>query len=174
MIWDVATRRQAVGDLQHEGRVSAAKFSAGAGEVATASWDKSARLWDRGTGLPLADSIRHPDQVLALDFDPDGKWLVTGCRDGAARVWELPQASGPVPAWLCELAENIGGYRLTETDSLERIAEPDRLFALRDRLTDESMETDDEDEYFRWARWFFGDRDRRSVSPSAGVTMEAY
>ena len=33
---------------------------------------------------------------------------------------------------------------------------------------------DAEDEYIRWGRWFFADRDTRSVSPSARVGMETY
>jgi WD40 repeat protein len=58
--------------------------------VATASWDKTARLWKAADGTPIGRRLIHPDEVRAVAFSPDGRTLATGTRGGITRLWQVP------------------------------------------------------------------------------------
>ena len=58
--------------------------------------------------IEVADPLRTGEGVWGARFTSSGEWVVT--QSGIA--WELPRASRPVPSWLAELAEGIGGQRL--------------------------------------------------------------
>jgi dipeptidyl aminopeptidase/acylaminoacyl peptidase len=111
-LWSVATGKQLVELRGHEGLVVMARFSPDGRRIITASLDGSARLWDAATGLKLADSFLHDDAVVAAHFSPDGRRVITASLDSTAKVWELPIVPSPIPTWLPELAEGIGGIRL--------------------------------------------------------------
>ena len=65
-------------------------------------------------------------------------------------------------------AEAIAGQRL---DSQHRqTVSFKRLLALKQELTGNSGG----DEYSRWAKWFFANRDLRAISPSSAVTIAEY
>lgn len=168
-IWQVATGKQLTPNLSHDWQVYCADFSEDSQYIATGSWDNTAKLWDRETGLPLSDPLHHLGWVTALDFHAKDPWLATASMDGMVRLWEFPKAAGTAPEWLPELAENVGGYWLTSSKSMERIAEPNKLPAIRSRLLEESAESGDA--YVRWGRWFFADRSRRTTSPSSTISM---
>jgi WD40 repeat protein len=63
-------------------------FSPGGHNIATGSWDKTARVWETASGKPLGQALVHRDRVAAVAFSPDGKYVVTGSWDQTARVWE--------------------------------------------------------------------------------------
>jgi len=63
-------------------------FSPDGKMLATASYDKTAKIWDRATGKTLFTLTAHTDDVVCLAFSPDSKLLATGGYDGAARIWE--------------------------------------------------------------------------------------
>ena len=52
-------------------------FSPDGTKIATASWDKTARLWDAATGKPLGAPMKHDGIVLAVAFSPDGTKIAT-------------------------------------------------------------------------------------------------
>jgi WD40 repeat protein len=60
--------------------------------VATASWDKTARLWDAATGAQVAVLEGHTDQVWCLAFSPDGARLATASWDTTTRLWDTANA----------------------------------------------------------------------------------
>lgn len=62
-------------------------FSADGSRIATASWDRSAKVWDRD-GRLLVTLSGHAFTVNSASFSPDGKLIVTAGGDETARVWD--------------------------------------------------------------------------------------
>jgi WD40 repeat protein len=71
----------------HIGPVISVAFSPDDTRLATASYDKTARLWDARTGAPLRELKGHTDQVMSVAFSPDGTQLATTNVD-TARLWD--------------------------------------------------------------------------------------
>ena len=60
--------------------------------VATAGWDRLARVYDTDNGAEVATMSEHRGNVNAVAFSPDGQVLYTGSYDGMVRSWDV--ASG--------------------------------------------------------------------------------
>ena len=56
--------------------------------LATASFDKTARIWDAHTGAQLVVFSGHDQIVTAAAYSPDGAYLVTASYDKSARIWD--------------------------------------------------------------------------------------
>ncbi|HEY5891906.1 MAG TPA: hypothetical protein VIT91_01630 [Chthoniobacterales bacterium] len=78
--------------LRHEDSVNSASFSADGSRIATASWDRTARIWDAASGRPIGEPLRHEGPVNSVSFSADGSRIVTASWDKTARVWDA--ASG--------------------------------------------------------------------------------
>ena len=65
--------------------------------LATASWDKTARLVAVADGRERA-RITHDDAVDAVAFSPDGKTLATASGTSTARLWERWRTAASAPA----------------------------------------------------------------------------
>ena len=70
------------------GEVRGVAFSPDGRLLATANWDRTARLWDPATGEHLRTLTGHTSAVLGVAFSPDGRLLATASSDGTARVWD--------------------------------------------------------------------------------------
>jgi len=57
--------------------------------LASASWDRTARLWNLESGLPIGLPLRHLQDLLCVSFSTDGKLLATGCWDNNAYSWDI-------------------------------------------------------------------------------------
>jgi len=55
--------------------------------LASASYDRTARLWNLDTNLPVGPPLQHRGFVWDTALSADGKFLVTGCLDNNAYVW---------------------------------------------------------------------------------------
>ncbi|MGO9513161.1 MAG: protein kinase domain-containing protein [Steroidobacteraceae bacterium] len=72
----------------HDERVWFATFSPDGRRIATASWDKTARLWDTLTGTEITRLSGHAGRVFSVSFSPDGRRIVTASSDNTARIWD--------------------------------------------------------------------------------------
>ncbi|KAG2045523.1 WD40 repeat-like protein [Suillus hirtellus] len=58
--------------------------------LASASWDKTARLWNLDTNLQIGPPLQHKNDVTCAAFSADGKLLSTAGRgDENAYVWDI-------------------------------------------------------------------------------------
>lgn len=93
-------RDATTGELQlsvkaHSQPVVFAGISPDGSRIATASWDRSAKVWDRNGGL-LVTLSGHASTVNSASFSPDGKLIVTAGGDDTARVWDAGNGSAIV------------------------------------------------------------------------------
>jgi WD40 repeat protein len=78
----------------HLGDIWQIAFSEDGKQLATASWDKTAKVW--GTSLDKQEcSLRHTlagghtDRVYSVAFSSDGNSLATGSQDRTVYVWDI-------------------------------------------------------------------------------------
>jgi WD40 repeat protein/serine/threonine protein kinase len=73
-------------ELRHDNSVARVRYAPDGTRIATASYDRQARLWDPTSGAVQA-RLEHGDGVLRVEFSPDGKVMATGSLDGTAALW---------------------------------------------------------------------------------------
>jgi len=74
--------------LIHQAMVTAVAWSPDGKRVATASWDKTARVWDAVSGQAVTPALAHEGEVKAVAWSPDGKRVATASWDKTAQVWD--------------------------------------------------------------------------------------
>ncbi len=77
----------------HANTVNSLDFSPDGRYLATASWDKTARIWDVATGQTVRTLIGHTGVVNAVRFSPDGRKVATGGEDKTARIFSADDGS---------------------------------------------------------------------------------
>jgi len=86
IVWNSATAEQLAVLRGHSSPINSAVFSPDGTKIATASFDRTARLWDSGTGTML-EILKHPATVFSAAFSADGDSVVTASADGGTRIW---------------------------------------------------------------------------------------
>ena len=102
-VWEVASGREVIQRMAHEGKVYTAVFSPDRKHLATISKSEfgaprqsfhvdmgnRAHLWEVASGKEVAH-ITDPTSVTDVAFSPDGRYLATASfRDHVAKVWEV-------------------------------------------------------------------------------------
>jgi WD40 repeat protein len=88
-IFDTATWQQIAILEGHTSHVYSLSLFQNDRLLASASWDRTARLWNLDTNLPVGPPLQHPTTVQSAAISADGKLLVTGCGDQNAYVWDI-------------------------------------------------------------------------------------
>lgn len=71
----------------HKERVTSVAFRRDGRQIASASWDDTARLFDVSSGVMLRE-FPHQEAVFRVAFSPDDSRLVTTSQDGIAQIWD--------------------------------------------------------------------------------------
>ena len=78
-----------------------AKFSPDGRLIASASFDKSAKVWDGRTGKFVGTMRGHAGPVYRLTWAPDSRMLVTGSEDSTMKLWNVGT---------CRLVSDLPGH----------------------------------------------------------------
>jgi len=88
-IFDTTTWQQIAALEGHTDWVNAISLSQNERFLASAGYDKTARLWNLDTSLPVGPPLQHEKVLYSAAFSPDGKVLVTGCENTKAYIWDV-------------------------------------------------------------------------------------
>jgi hypothetical protein len=169
-IWGAATGKPVTEPFRHEAPVTMAVFSPRGQILLTISKEKMARIWDATSGQMIGEPLTHEDVIKHGSFSSHGRFAITTGNDRAARIW-LVSYPMTAPDWLRELAEIVGGYRISEAGGAESVPEP---WTALSRIRKTLAETNDDNPFNGWGRWFLADRARRTTSPFSAVSVAEF
>ena len=72
----------------HTSRITAVAWSPDGKHLASASYDKSARIWDSTNGYREIVYRGHVDRVQAVAWSPDGKRVASASSDRTVQIWD--------------------------------------------------------------------------------------
>ena len=75
--------------IGHTSGVNFATFSLDGKYIATASWDKTAKIWNAADGKLLIELVGHTAAINTVNFSSDGKTIVTASSDNTAKIWSV-------------------------------------------------------------------------------------
>ncbi len=155
-VWDAHTGKM-LSKVLHKGEIEHVEFFPDSRRFVTISRDKTARVWDARTGHALSESLVHNadfrklasgfSQIGMADLSGNGQSFATIGDDGMAWIWTIPSPPTPVPSWLSDLAETLGGKKLVDS-GMETVSS-ENLLEIQDKLELEQIGF-----YKEWAQAF--------------------
>jgi len=171
-VWDVATGRPVCEPIVHGDPVRFVSFTPSRRRVLTASGN-TVRVWEAATGLPMGEALRHGKAVNMAVFSPDNTRVLTASADHTARVWDVLFGKVGNSENLAEVAETIGGYRVTDL-GVELIPANERVERLANLRKMAEQAPTDQPTVASFVRWYFTPRFERSVSLQSTMPVEEY
>jgi WD40 repeat protein/serine/threonine protein kinase len=86
--WQRLCHRELRTLIGHRAQIADVCWSPDGTRLATASWDRTAKLWDAASGQPLSTLSRHTNAVSSVSWSPDGRRLATESFDGTTKIWD--------------------------------------------------------------------------------------
>jgi WD40 repeat protein len=74
---------------EHKGTILDLSISSDGKYLATASYDKTARIWDLSNYESIYEFKEFDREVRSVDISPDNKFLVTGSSDSSVKLWDI-------------------------------------------------------------------------------------
>jgi WD40 repeat protein len=170
-VWDVATGHPLCQPIPHGDPVRFVSF-ASRWRVVTASGN-TVRIWEAATGLPMGEALIHGQTVNTAVFSPDNTRVLTASDDHTARVWDVLFGKVGNSDNLAEVAETIGGYRVTDL-GVEPIPAQERVQRLANLRRMAEQAPTDQPTVASFVRWYFTPRFERSVSLQSTMPVEEY
>jgi WD40 repeat protein len=168
-VWEATTGKAVTEPLKHDEPIRAASFGPN-GELLVTASGNTVRIWETSSGRLVSEPLVHDGPVRSVMFSPDGNFIVTTSADQAARIW-LVTIHGTAPAWLGELADAVGGYKLDDIGAAELFSDNWKKFvSIRNDLANGALN----DNYTTWGRWFMKDRSSRTISAFSKTTVADY
>ncbi len=163
-LWDIVSGKMITNPIffpGFENMISSAIFSPDGNKFVTISMFKPLScVWDALTGQRLTCSQNGGYLTSAL-FSRDGSRVFFKSSDHHLVVWSIaPSSMVPVPDWLPDFAEAVGGYRINEHGIIESV-ESESIVLFKKQLENIKGPTP----YSEIARWFFADKANRTISP---------
>lgn len=133
-IWSSETGEALGPPMRHDGNVHRARFDLSGQRVVTGGNDGTIRLWDGHTGQSLSTPLHHRGNAYRTVVSSDGRTIAAAGPMGVS-LWRLPLIPEiPVPEWLPDLVEAIGGLRYGALETIEWVP-AGSLADLRERLS---------------------------------------
>jgi tetratricopeptide (TPR) repeat protein len=135
----------------------------------TAYLTNAVQFFDIKTGAPLGEGAPLFAQPTSIDYMVKDRVVVAACDDGTVRAVGSPFVGQDVPAWMCDFAEGLGGYRQTGPYQFERAGTT--YSALSKFLTPEVQASNLD--FSRLARWRLRFDDQKPGMPRFTSTLAA-
>ncbi len=124
VIRDRTTQQELTPPMRHREEISAATFSEDGRLLATAGFDRRARVWDVATGDPLTPRIGGRSWLHRVEFSPDGRRLAICGNGPGVDTWNLEPDPRPIRE-LERLSQVMSGRRLRESGDVEQVGPED-------------------------------------------------
>jgi eukaryotic-like serine/threonine-protein kinase len=93
-LFDGRTSHPVLEMISHGSHITRMQFSPDGRQLATSSFDETARIWDVTSGRQQFPALRHAHVVTDVQYSLDGRRLLTTSTDATVRLWELPSGHG--------------------------------------------------------------------------------
>ena len=169
-VWDLASLRRIGDAMTHGSAVRAVTFSEDDSIVATGTVSGDVRVWDVLTGEPMTGRLKQQGAVVALRFHGDSAQLLAISDE--VRNWWVPVPDVSTPSWLPDLAEAIGGRRVSGSGYLESASTT--FVGVRTKIRARIATGEDGGFWSEWARYFLQDGMDRAIHPASDMSLRDY
>ena len=167
-VYDTATWKPVGTPILLEGAVFSAAITQDNRFIVLASFLTNAvQFFDIETGEPLGPGLSIPSQPTRVDYNLAEENVIVACDDGTVRTYGTPFVDHDIPAWACDLAERVVGYRHKGGDE----------FADVDSTVSDiaafvaTAPLGQEDDFSRLARWKLTAGSERTTMPRIRTTV---